>query len=318
MSSVRERAAVTATGVPAGRTATLGTALALASAMTFGLSGPTAKSLLDAGWSPLAVTLLRIGGGALVLLVPAVVLLVRQGGLRLAGWRATALYGVMSVAGVQLGFYNAVQTLTVAVAMLVEYLGPVLLLGWVWLRTGRRPAPTSLAGAGVALVGLALVIDLTGGVAVDPIGLAWALFAACCLASYFALAARTDDPVHPVVLAGGGSAVGAVALALVGSLGLLPLHRGAGDVTFAGMHTSWVVPALVVILVATVTAYLTGIAAVRALGSRVSSFLGLTEALFAVVFAWLLLGELPHPTQLAGGALIIAGIVLVRRDRTTP
>jgi drug/metabolite transporter (DMT)-like permease len=44
----------------------------------------------------------------------------------------------------------------------------------------------------------------------------------------------------------------------------------------------------------------------------VASFVGLTEVLFAVLFAWLLLGELPAPVQLAGGVLIIAGVVAVR------
>ncbi|HET7304775.1 MAG TPA: EamA family transporter, partial [Segeticoccus sp.] len=270
---------------PAGRrAAAVGTLLAIGSAATFGLSGPTAKSLLEAGWSPLTVTLLRIGGGAVVLLVPTLVLLARSGGPRVAGWRTTVLYGVTSIAGVQLGFYNAVQTLTVGVAMLVEYLAPVLLLGWTWWRTGRRPGSTCLVGAGTALVGLVLVIDLTGGVAVDPVGLAWAFFAACCLASYFALSAHAGDRVHPVVMAGAGSAVGAVTLAVVGALGVLPLHVGSQRVRFAGLETSWLVPAAVVVLVATVAAYLTGIAAVQRLGSRVASFVGLTEALFAVVF----------------------------------
>jgi drug/metabolite transporter (DMT)-like permease len=50
-----------------------------------------------------------------------------------------------------------------------------------------------------------------------------------------------------------------------------------------------------------------------------ASFVGLTEVMFAVVVAWLLLGELPTSMQLVGGALIVAGIALVRVDdlRTT-
>ena len=50
----------------------------------------------------------------------------------------------------------------------------------------------------------------------------------------------------------------------------------------------------------------------RILGSTVASFVGLTEVLFAVLFAWLLLGELPGLVQLAGGVLIISGVVAVR------
>jgi drug/metabolite transporter (DMT)-like permease len=40
----------------------------------------------------------------------------------------------------------------------------------------------------------------------------------------------------------------------------------------------------------------------------------LTEVLFAVAFAWLMLGELPRLVQLGGGVLIVAGVVAVRLD----
>ena len=46
--------------------------------------------------------------------------------------------------------------------------------------------------------------------------------------------------------------------------------------------------------------------------TTLASFVGLTEVLFAVLFAWLVLGELPGAVQLLGGAVILAGIVAVR------
>jgi drug/metabolite transporter (DMT)-like permease len=39
----------------------------------------------------------------------------------------------------------------------------------------------------------------------------------------------------------------------------------------------------------------------------------LTEVIFAVTFAFVLLGQRPGPMQLLGGVLILAGIALVRR-----
>ena len=68
------------------------------------------------------------------------------------------------------------------------------------------------------------------------------------------------------------------------------------------------------ILIATVFSYTTGVMAARALGSKVASFISLTEVLFAVLWAWLLLSELPGPVQLLGGLLIVGGVVLVRVD----
>ncbi len=59
-------------------------------------------------------------------------------------------------------------------------------------------------------------------------------------------------------------------------------------------------------------AYVAGILASRGLGARMASFAALLEVLFAVVFAWLLLGQLPRAVQLVGGVLVLAGVVLVK------
>src|SRR3546814_16451853 len=78
------------------------------------------------------------------------------------------------------------------------------------------------------------------------------------------------------------------------------MERGHGDVELAGVHLPWLVPVLGMGIVAAVFAYALGIAAARELGSKLAAFLGLTEVLFAVLFAWLLLDELPMVIQLAG------------------
>ena len=70
--------------------------------------------------------------------------------------------------------------------------------------------------------------------------------------------------------------------------------------------------------VAAAIAYVAGIGAARLLGPKLATFVGLTEVVFAVLFAWLLLGELPTGLQLVGGALIVAGIALVRIDELRP
>ena len=58
--------------------------------------------------------------------------------------------------------------------------------------------------------------------------------------------------------------------------------------------------------------YVSGILATRALGARLASFVALLEVLFSVVFAWLLLGQLPSEIQLLGGVLLLAGVIVVR------
>jgi drug/metabolite transporter (DMT)-like permease len=222
-------------------------------------------------------------------------------------------YGVFAVAGTQLAYFSALQHLSVGVALLIEYLAPVLIVGFVWARTRRRPGRLTVAGVALSLAGLLLVLDLTGDVWVSPVGVLWALLAAVGLAVYFLLAdSGVDDSLPPMALAGSGLVVGALVLGVAGASGVLPMEASTADVQLAGLTVPWWVAGLELAIVAGSFGYVLGIAAVRRLGSTVASFVSLTEVLFAVLFAWLLLGQLPGPVQVLGGALIVAGVVAVR------
>jgi drug/metabolite transporter (DMT)-like permease len=292
-----------------------GVALALVSASSFGLSGSLARSLLDLGWTPAAVVATRVGGAFLILLVPALLVL-RRIGLPTGRQSGRMLaYGVVAIAVAQLCYFSAVQYLSVGVALLLEYLAPVMLIGWHWARTHRKPALPVLAGAGLSIVGLAFVLDLRDGLTLNPVGVAWGLAAAVCLSAYFLLSEDkgTEAPIHPLLLTTGGTGVGAVILLAASAAGVLPLAAHAGTAVLAERAVGWWLPALLLILISAVLAYPTGIVAVRRLGSSLASFVSLTEVIFAVVFAFVLLGQRPGVMQLMGGALILAGIALVQR-----
>ena len=296
-----------------GSVSNVGIATAVLSAAMFGTSGSFAASLIAAGWTPGAAVTARVAIAALLLTVPAIVQL-RSRPLTRASAPTVALYGLVAVAGAQLCFFNAVSRLSVAVALMIEFSGILLVVGWGWFRHSRRPRRLTFVGGATALGGLVLVLNLAGSHRLDAVGVLWALGAAIGLAMYFVLSAAADDEVPPLVLAWGGLAVGAVVLVGAGAAGALPVHANGADVQLVGRQVSWVVPVLGLAIVAAVFAYVAGIAAVRLLGSKLASFIGLTEVLFAVVFAWLLIGQRLDPIQLAGGALVIAGIALVRLD----
>ena len=306
---------MTAAGSRAGLT------LAVLSAATFGTSGAFASSLIEAGWSPAAAVVTRVAVAAAVLTVPALVQLRGRWSLLRRGAGRAAAYGLVAVAGCQLFYFNAIERMPVGVALLLEYLAAVLVVGWLWLRHGQRPRRLTVVGAAAAIAGLAMVLDLGGSARIDPVGVMWGLLAAVGLAIYFLLGAATDEePLPPIVMAWAGMCVGAVALAALGWIGVLPLAAATGDVGFLGHRVSWVVPVLGLSLVAAVIAYVTGIGAASRLGAKLASFIGMAEVLFAILFAWLLLGQLPSAVQFVGGAFILAGVTLVRVDEldTTP
>ena len=310
-----------------GQIATAGLGLAVLSAATFATSGPFADSLMAAGWTPGAAVTFRIGIAAIALSVPACRALSGRWRLLRRHARAALAYGLLAVALPQLFFFNAVHHLSVGVALLLEYCGTLLVVLWMWARHGQRPTPLTAGGGALALGGLVLVLDLTGPQRVDLVGMLWACGAAVGLAAYFVLSSQGDSghretgqgdgELPPLAMAWAGMVVAALALALLALVGLVPFAAATRDVGLAGHATSWLVPVLGLSLVAAVIAYVTGIAAARRLGARLSSFVGLAEVLFAILFSWALLDQRPSALQGVGAVIVLAGIALVRAgDRT--
>ena len=293
-------------------TRTAGLGFAMASAASFGLSGSLARGLMDVGWSSAAAVSVRILLAAVVLAPLAAMQLRGRWDLLRRNLPLVGVYGLLAVAGCQLAFFNAVERMPVGVALLIEYMSPVAVIGWLWLTRGQRPGPRTVAGALLAIAGLVLVLDLVSGTDVDGVGIIWAFGAMVGVTAYFLISAREDDGLPPVVLAAAGLTVGGATLLALGVVGVLPFAATTVAVDFGGVTVAWWLPVLGLGVVTAALAYVTGIAATRRLGSRLASFVALTEVLAALGFAWILLGQAPRPVQLLGGALVLLGVVIVK------
>ena len=290
-----------------------GLGFALLSAATFGMSGALAGGLLVTGWTPGAVVLARITIAALVVLPFGLRALRGRWHLLRAGWRTVLVYGLVAVAATQFFYFSAVAHMEVGPALLIEYTAPAAIVLWLWLRHGERPSPVTLAGAGVAGLGLVLVLDLVSGAELSLVGVGWALAAMVGCAIYFVLSADEGNGLPPIALAasGHGHRSGVPRAAWRRSA----CSRWAAprpSVMLAGRTVDWWVPVLLLGVVTAAVAYVAGIAASRRLGSRLASFVALVEVVFGVLWAWVLLDELPRVIQLVGGVLILAGVVAVK------
>ncbi|MEV8553459.1 EamA family transporter [Streptomyces glaucescens] len=289
-----------------------GLGLALASAVAFGGSGVAAKPLIEAGLDPLHVVWLRVAGAALVMSPLAVrhrALLRRRPAL-LAG------FGLLAVAGVQACYFAAISRIPVGVALLVEYLAPALVLGWVRF-VQRRPVTRAAAlGVVLAVGGLACVVEVWSGLGFDALGLLLALGAACCQVGYFVLSDQGSDSgdgaPDPLGVIAYGLLVGAAVLTVVARPWnmdwsvLTGTARMDGTPVAAWLLLGWVV------LVATVVAYVTGVLAVRRLSPQVAGVVACLEAVIATVLAWVLLGEHLSLPQIAGGAVVLVGAFIAQ------
>lgn len=287
--------------------------LALVSAAAFGTSGPLAKPLITAGLGPLQVAWMRVAGAAVLVLPMAV----RHRSVVRTEPALVVGYGVLAVAGVQAAYFGAVSRLPVSVALLVEYLGPTLVLVVARFGLGRRVPRAAWVGAAVTLLGLAAVVEVWAGLQFDPLGLALALLAAVCLASYFLLSERGDG-ADPVALLGWGLVAGALVLTLLAR----PWTAAWSILTTPIPLASHEVPASMVAfglaLIGTVVAYLAGIAAVRRLSAPVAAVIASLEAVVASAMAWGLLGEAMSRPQVIGGAVVLLGAGLAQVSTEPP
>ncbi|MFK0104645.1 EamA family transporter [Streptomyces sp. NPDC091217] len=290
----------------------LGLSLAIGSALAFGGSGVAAKPLIEAGLAPLHVVWLRVAGAALVMLPLAV----RHRDLPRRRPALLAGFGLLAVAGVQACYFAAISRIPVGVALLVEYLAPALVLGWVRF-VQRRPV-TRAAALGVVLAagGLACVVEVWSGLRFDALGLLLALGAACCQVGYFVLSDHGGDEggegVDPLGVIAYGLLVGAGLLTVVARPWEMDWSVLGGSARMNGVSVPAAALLVWIVLVATVVAYITGVLSVRRLSPQVAGVVACLEAVVATVLAWVLLGEHLSAPQVVGGVIVLVGAFIAQ------
>jgi drug/metabolite transporter (DMT)-like permease len=301
--------------VDAARVKAWGLGLGVTSSVCFGSSGSLGKTLIGAGMSPLQASWVRVAGATLVL---AVVVSVLRRHRAVAALRHHAplvlVYGVMGVAGCQSLYFVAASRLPVGVAILLEFTGPVLIVAWIRI-VRRVPLPrTATAGVGIALAGLACVVEVWSGLRLDLLGVLAGFGAAACQAAFFLAAERASGRIDPLVMTASGFAIATVVLAVCAPPWRVPWHVLGEHDAFGGREVpGWLLLTLLV-LVSTVVAYLCSVAAVYRLSAPVAGAVGYVEAVAAGLVAWAALGERLSAVQLAGGVVVLAGAFVAQRS----
>lgn len=201
---------------------TTGFLLALSSAALFAMSGIFATSLMMAGWSAGAAVTVRVILATAVLALPTALALRGKWRMVRAGWQPVLLFGLIAITMCQLAYYFAVQHIAPSYALLIQYMGPVLLVGWVWLRLQVAPHALTAFGAIAAVLGLLVVSGIGTGGALEPVGVMFALTAAVGNAVFYVLSADANHGIAPLPLVGLGLGVAAVR------------HLGATVASFTG------------------------------------------------------------------------------------
>jgi drug/metabolite transporter (DMT)-like permease len=304
---------------PPDRRPALGYAMTLAAAMLFGFNGAVSKVVLSSGLGSLRLSEVRSTGAALGLLVGLAILAPERLRIRREEWRFFVLFGALGLTFVQLFYFLAIHRLPVGIALLIEYIAPLLVA--LWARHAvhevvRRRIWIALA---LALAGLAGVVQIWQGLALDGLGIAFAAADMVAFAVYILLAEDGVRRRDPISVSGFGFVVSAVFWALVQPWWSFPARVVGHDVSLLGRLDSWHLPlwALVlwVIVMGTIVPFALVVSALRHLPATRVGIVAMLEPVAAALVAWAWLGESLNAAQLAGGVVVLAGIVLAQTAR---
>ncbi len=298
----------------------LGYAMVWTAATLFAVNGTVAKVVLASGISSLELTQIRsLGAFAGFALALA---LVRPRSLRvsLRELPYLAVFGVTGVAFVQWLYFVAIHRLPVGIALLIQYLAPLLVAlfaRYVLEEPVRRRIWVALA---LALAGLAVIVQPWGDArALDAIGVAAALGGAAAYALYILMAERGLRRRDPVSLSCYGFLFAAVFWLAVQPLWRFPARRLDDGVSLLGNLASVELPVwLLVVFVVVIGTIVTFGLVVAALGHVSATRVGIVamlEPVAGALVAWAWLGEALAAAQLAGGAIVLLGIALAQTAR---
>ena len=225
---------------------------------------------------------------------------------------AMLLVGTLGMAASNYFYYLAIQRTNVATAIIVQYTAPVWVLLYMVARRLQKPTLQRIGAVGLAIVGIALAIDLVHGNALrlDAIGVGAALLAAFSF-SYYNIA------VHDVLTRHDRWKIllWAVMTATVFWLIVNPPWKivAAGH---SRPQFEFLALFSLISMLGPFSCYFAGLQHLEPTRAVVTSCL---EPVFSIAIAAIFLGERANLTQVAGMGLVLGAILLAQwPDRTEP
>jgi drug/metabolite transporter (DMT)-like permease len=297
----------------------LGYLMVAVAATLFAVNGTVSKVVLGSGLSPVELTQIRSTGAAVGFFVFLLVFARARLRVGLRELLFLVVFGVTGVAFVQWLYFVAIDHLPVGIALLIQFTAPLLVALFARFVYHERIRRRIWAALALCITGLAAVVEVWTGLAFSAVGITAALGAAFALAAYILMAERERRHRDPASLSFYGFLFAGLFWAIVQPLWEFPWSVLDDTVSLQGNlseHSApvWVLVTFVVVVGTMITfSLLTG--ALRHIPATRASIVATLEPVVATVVAWLWLGESFGAAQLAGGAVVLAGILLAQTAR---
>ena len=298
----------------------LGYLMAASAAVLWGVNGGVSKTILASGFSSERLAQVRSLGAAVGLL--AILALTAPGRLRLTRRELpyVVTFGVAGLALVQFFYFLAIHRLAIGIALLIEYLAPLLVALWArfaYKEHVRRRVWVALA---LALAGLGLIVNVVGGGrALSGAGIAFALGGAFAYALYVLLAEHVVGGRDAVSLLAWGFLFASLFWAVVSPWWSFPGHALTTTTSLGGSLSSHHLPvwalALWMVALGTIAPFFLLVSALRHLSATTVGIVAMLEPVVGALVGWAWLSESLDGVQLVGAAVVLAAIGLAQTAR---
>jgi drug/metabolite transporter (DMT)-like permease len=316
---VSDVAFIPAESVTRERRPAIGYSMALGAGTLFALNGTVSKVILKSGLSSLRLTEVRCTGALIGLAL--ILLATRPASLRTNRRELLylAAFGVLGVALVQLFYFLAIHRLEIGVSLLIQYLGPLLVALFARFVLKEHVRRRLWAALALALGGLTLVVDLWHGVSLDGLGVVFSLCSAVTFAGYLLLAQRAVGRRDPISLLCYGFLFATLFWAIVQPWWSFPFDVPGKTVSLLGNLSDthlpiWALMAWMIVL-GTIVPFFLIVGSMRHITATRAGIVAMVEPVVASLVAYAWLDETLGATQLVGGAIVLAGILLAQSAR---
>jgi len=308
-----------APAAPTDRRALRGYLMVSAAAILFAVNGTVSKVILASGLSSPRLAQVRSTGAFAVLLLA--IALARPHLLRVTRRELAflAVFGVVGLASVQVFYFLAIHRLAIGIALLIQYLAPLLVALWARFAMHEAVRRRIWGALVLALAGLALMVQLWRGVELDGLGVTYALIATVAFAVYLLLAERAVSRRDAISVSCYGFLFAALFWSIVQPWWSFPGAVPGRNVSLlghlAGVHLPvWVLMTWMVLL-GTIVPFGLVVGALRHVSATRVGIVAMLEPVAATVVAYGWLAESLSAVQIAGGLVVLAGILLAQSAR---
>lgn len=290
-------------------------------AFFFALNSVPAKLVMEGGLSAWHLTQIRTSGAFLLMFL--YVFIRNRDGLRITKKEIPTLiaFGVIGFAMVNALYFLAISRLNVSIALIIEFTAPIWIVLWLRVIMKKNVSKLMWWGLSIGFTGLLLVGQVWRGLTLDGLGLIYAFIDAFALALYFVLGERLVREKGSEVTMAWGLGISSLFFALILPWWSFPFDVLGKSVELSGRFAgnslpSWLL-VIWVIIGGTALPYFLVLTGLKGLSAATSSVIGMLEPVFGGILAWFFLFERLTFTQFIGGCVVLVGIYLADRARTS-